>query len=172
MRPANPDPHGRRRSRSRERHSSAGPAFLAIAVVAGAALYAGAQALYSWYSSESPQTEAKQRSYYHLRPEDAAESTADAALKSTTSTGTAPSEVAAEDSSVDGMNRCVCCMERPQSFMFVECGHLCLCEPCLVQLTRASGAAGHTAVRSGQEPVRVACPCCRHVGPLVKTYAA
>ncbi|KPI82845.1 hypothetical protein ABL78_8143 [Leptomonas seymouri] len=72
------------------------------------------------------------------------------------------------DASDSARRRCVCCLDRPQRFMFVQCGHICMCEPCLIRMGREY--EDKTLRRRFNGPVRLACPICRLVGFVVKTY--
>ncbi|TPP51601.1 hypothetical protein CGC20_36100 [Leishmania donovani] len=132
---------------------------MALAFSAGALVFAGASALYSWYTQEKAQ---RDQGYYCLPPRDgdiAVETGAAVAFKSSFLAASAAAdgarETAAKDApshspdalsegcgvalsgEADGGHPCVCCLERHQSFMFVQCRHICLCEPCLIQLGRA-----------------------------------
>ncbi|TPP46630.1 hypothetical protein CGC21_23685 [Leishmania donovani] len=132
---------------------------MALAFSAGALVFAGASALYSWYAQEKAQ---RDQGYYCLPPRDgdiAVETGAAVAFKSSFLAASAAAdgarETAAKDApshspdalsegcgvalsgEADGGHPCVCCLERHQSFMFVQCRHICLCEPCLIQLGRA-----------------------------------
>lgn len=165
---------------------------MALAFSAGALVFAGASALYSWYTQEKAQ---RDQGYYYLPPRDgdtASETGAAAAFKSSFLAASAAADGARETAAknapphspdalsdgcgvslpgeADGGQPCVCCLERHQSFMFVQCRHICLCEPCLIQLGRAYEDNRLRARFDG--PVRMPCPVCRTVGYVVKTYAS
>ncbi|CAJ1006229.1 hypothetical protein Q4I28_001544 [Leishmania naiffi] len=164
---------------------------IALAFSAGALVFAGASALYSWYTQDNTQQE---KSYYYLPPRDGnisadtgvaatfrtsfpvASSAADGEEKMPAEATPHSGDVRSDGCDVslsggaDGGHACVCCLERHQSFMFVQCRHICLCEPCLIKLGRAY--EDHTLRDRFNGPVRMPCPVCRQVGYIVKTFAS
>ncbi|KAI5685976.1 hypothetical protein MNV84_01269, partial [Leishmania braziliensis] len=164
---------------------------IALAFGAGALVFAGASALYSWCTQDNTQQE---KSYYCLHPRDeniagdtgvaatsrtsfpVASSAADGEEKMPAEATPHSGDVRSDECDVsvsggaDGGHACVCCLERHQSFMFVQCRHICLCEPCLIKLGRAY--EDHTLRDRFNGPVRMPCPVCRQVGYIVKTFAS
>ncbi|KAK7198808.1 Zinc finger, C3HC4 type (RING finger) containing protein [Novymonas esmeraldas] len=65
-----------------------------------------------------------------------------------------------------GGTRCVCCLEHTPTHMFLACLHTCLCEPCLIHMGRTYEDTKLHGKFVG--PVRLPCPLCREIGPVVK----
>ncbi|GET86463.1 hypothetical protein, unknown function [Leishmania tarentolae] len=163
-----------------------------VGVAVGVLANKGFDAFYSWWTEEKVQRE---KGYYFLPPRDkppqsrtglsetvrSSSGTACAADNEVRKTAgnDAPSHnphVLSDESGVskpdsaDGHNLCVLCLMSHSSFMFVECRHVCLCEPCVIELGRdyEDRVLGHHF----RGPMRVPCPMCRTVGYLTKTYAS
>ncbi|KAG5488332.1 hypothetical protein GH5_08560 [Leishmania sp. Ghana 2012 LV757] len=184
--------HDTRHDDDEERRKQSGSksmgAAIALAFGAGALVFAGASALYSWCTQENSQ---RDHSFYCLPPRDGitGATAASTQLSPVTSAGAdgkkkieakeaiSHSPVAVSDgcsaplfSEAGGGHPCVCCLERQQSFMFVQCRHICLCEPCLIQLGRSY--EDHTLRARFDGPVKLPCPVCRCVGYVVKTFSS
>ncbi|KAK7198807.1 Zinc finger, C3HC4 type (RING finger) containing protein [Novymonas esmeraldas] len=132
---------------------------MTLAFGAGALLVGAAVALYTWFTASDSEKESER--YYHLPPRDGP------------TAATAPSGSCCDASpslEADGGHPCVCCLENPQTFMFVQCHHICLCEACLIQLGRTYEDNVLKGRFSG--PVRVPCPVCRTMGYVTRTYAS
>lgn len=71
-----------------------------------------------------------------------------------------------DDHDVPGL--CVCCHERSPTLMFVGCGHLCVCEACLIKLAEVHELVVRRRRFAG--PVKLPCPMCRKDGFLIKAY--
>lgn len=62
---------------------------------------------------------------------------------------------------------CSICMSRPCNMLFNECGHLSMCESCVLQMSR-SGL--HDTRTNADRELIARCPLCRQVGTLQKVY--
>lgn len=141
-------PSGRRQSSHNE--SDGGGLGAALLIGAGLLVVAGVSALLGW--SAGRESEVETASYYTLPPRDSCGSTTE------------------DGGGDDGRPKCVVCRDLPQRFMFVQCKHICLCEPCLVHMGRDYEDTKLHGRFDG--PVKLACPVCRQLGYVVKTYAA
>lgn len=152
----NGDRQVRREDQKRNDISGLGAALI---VGAGLLLVAGVSALVGWHAGRK--TEAESNDYYTLPDRRSCRS---AATEDDDVRACSPKD---EDSAGP---KCVICLDRPQRFMFVRCRHICLCEPCLIHMARNvedSTLHGHF-----DGPVRLACPMCRQVGYVVKTFVS
>ncbi|KAG5488380.1 uncharacterized protein JKF63_07975 [Porcisia hertigi] len=126
-------------------------------------------------SEEETKTCEEETGYYYLpSPESCArvieQAEQEDLISATSRSDNGPKSSSLECGSREGgrCHLCVCCYTRPNSFMFVSCRHLCLCEKCLIQLGRSY--ENNTLHSRFKGPVRLPCPLCRTVGYVVKTF--
>ncbi|KPA75944.1 hypothetical protein ABB37_08107 [Leptomonas pyrrhocoris] len=63
---------------------------------------------------------------------------------------------------------CCCCCDLRGRYAFVQCGHLCICEPCLITLGHECEASRGSPFKG---PCQLPCPVCRRKGFLIKTFS-
>jgi hypothetical protein len=63
--------------------------------------------------------------------------------------------------------RCVCCRHLRGRYAFVRCGHVCLCEPCLILLGRESEKKRRASFHG---PCKLECPLCRRESYVIRTF--
>jgi hypothetical protein len=150
---------GRRHCKS-SNDSSSGGLVTALLVSAGLFAVAGVSALVGWYAAR--ETAEETAKYYTLPARDG--SAGGGGLS------TNANNPCSEEEGDKAGPKCVVCLERPQRFAFVQCGHICLCEPCLEHMARDYEKSTLWGSFSG--PVRMPCPVCRQLGYVMKTYTA
>ena len=159
--------HTKKKKRKMPARVASGGLFGVLFITVAAVIYYGSTWLIEKYHSQKAKEDAM---YYKLPPAREGE---DAAF----ARALAEDQLDAQDEQGHGdssssrfhgrRGKCVCCHDLLSRYAFVHCGHICICEPCLVKL-------GHNceAKRGApfEGPCRLPCPMCRQEGFIIKTY--
>ena len=67
-------------------------------------------------------------------------------------------------------SNCVICQEHKCNIVYIECGHLCICESCKIKLETYSVDCSNDCNNNNEEKKELKCPICRKEGKSIKVY--